>query len=327
MHEEDFMKKTQLIALATAVLVAGPVAAAPVEVRIASHVSEESPLYSQSTMFRDAIAKRFPDKFKFNFYPNGQLGDEKALIDNIKIGSLEMICVASGVLKLDKKLGLFDLPWLFKDRPHVQRAMKGGLFDAVVSRLEERQGFIVLGVYENGFRHVVNAKRPIRVPADMKGLKIRVTGSAYKRDGFVVSGANPVPVAWTETFTALQTGVVDGAEAALYGFYEIKLYEAAPYLSLTNHTYSPSFLIASKAFWDKLTPAEQKTFRDVADQITGPTYEAAAGLEDKYLVAMKKSAKVNEVDLDAFTKGTQSVFDKYTKAEGTDWLDLVNKAR
>lgn len=321
------MDKTQMIALAAAVLIASPVAAAPVEVRIASHVSEDSPLYGQATMFRDAISKRFPDTFTFNFYPNGQLGNEKALIDNVKIGSIEMISVASGILKLDKKLGLFDLPWLFKDRPHVLRAMKGGLFDAVVSRLEKKQGFIVLGVYENGFRHVVNTKHPIRVPADMKGLKIRVTGSEYKRDGFSVTGANPVPVAWTETFTALQTGVVDGAEAALYGFYEAKLYEVAQYLSLTTHTYSPSFLIASKAFWDKLTPAEQKTFREVADQITGPTYDEAGRLEDKYLADMKKTAKVNEVDLDAFAKGAQSVFDKYTKAEGTDWLDLINKAR
>lgn len=321
------MSKTQMIAIAAAVLIAGPAAAAPVEVRIASHVSEESPLYGQATMFRDAIAKHFPDKFTFKFYPNGQLGDEKALIDNVKIGSIEMISVASGILKLDRKLGLFDLPWLFKDRPHVKRAMKGGLFDAVVKRLEQKQGFIVLGVYENGFRHVVNTKRPIRTPADMKGLKIRVTGSAYKRDGFSVMGANPVPIAWTETFTALQTGVADGAEAALYGFYEIKLYEVAQYLSLTTHTYSPSFLIASKAFWDKLTPAEQKTFRQVADQITDPTYAEAGRLEDKYLADMKKTAKVNEVDLDAFAKGAQSVFDSYTKAEGTDWLDLVNRAR
>lgn len=321
------MRKTPIIAFAATILIAGSAFGAAVEVRIASHVSELSPLYWQATMFRDEISKRFPDKYKFTFYPNGQLGKEKALIDNVKIGSIEMISVASGVLKLDKKLGLFDLPWLFKDRPHVQRAMDGGLFDAVAKRLEDKQGFVVLGLYENGFRHVVNAKHPITVPADMKGLKIRVTGSEFKRDGFSVMGANPVPIAWTETFTALQTGVADGAEAALYGFYEAKLFEVAPHLSLTTHTYSPSFLLASKAFWNKLTPDEQKTFRAVARDITAATYDKAAELEMEYLEAMKKSAKVNEVDLDAFSKLAESVYTKYVDAEGKDWLEFVTQAR
>ena len=321
------MRKSQIAAFAATVLIAGSAFAEPVEVRIASHVSELSPLYWQATMFRDEISKHFPDQYKFTFYPNGQLGKEKALIDNVKIGSIEMISVASGVLKLDKKLGLFDLPWLFKDRPHVLRAMDGGLFDAVAKRLEDKQGFIVLGLYENGFRHVVNAKHAIKTPADMEGLKIRVTGSQFKRDGFSVMGANPVPIAWTETFTALQTSVADGAEAALYGFYEAKLYEVAPYLSLTTHTYSPSFLIASKAFWNKLSAADQKVFREVARKITAATYDKAAQLETDYLEAMKKSAKVNEVDLDAFSKLAASVYTKYVDAEGKDWLDFVTQSR
>ena len=321
------MRRLQLAALAAAVLVAGSAYAAPVEVRIASHVSEVSPLYWQATMFRDAISKRLPDAFKFTFYPNGQLGKEKALIDNVKIGSMEMISVASGILKLDKKLGVFDLPWLFKDRAHVQRAMKAGLFDAVSKRLEDKQGFIVLGINENGFRHVVNTKKPIKVPADMKGLKIRVTGSAYKRDGFSTMGADPVPIAWTETFTAIQTGVVDGAEAALYGFYGAKLYEVAPYLSLTTHTYSPSFLIVSKSFWNSLSDEQKRIFREVADQITGPSYEKAAELEMGYLKNMQKDAKVNEVDLDAFAKLATGVYDKYVKAQGSDWLDYITKTK
>ncbi|MEM8651487.1 MAG: TRAP transporter substrate-binding protein, partial [Pseudomonadota bacterium] len=145
------------------------------EVRIASHVSELSPLHAQSKMFADEIEKKLPGQFEFKLFPGGQLGKEKALIANIQAGSLEMINVASGIMKLDKKLGVFDLPWLFNDRAHVQRAMKAGLEDAVRARIEEVGGMKVIGVYENGFRHVINSKRTVKTPADLDGLKIRIS--------------------------------------------------------------------------------------------------------------------------------------------------------
>jgi tripartite ATP-independent transporter DctP family solute receptor len=296
------------------------------EVRIASHVSATSPLYATAQMFAERIGTKFPKKFNFKFYPNGQLGKEKALINNVRLGSLEMAMVASGVLALDNKLGIFDLPWLFANRAQVQRAVSGEFGKEVKKRLEEKQGFIVLGIYENGFRHVVNTKRPILTPADMKGLKIRVTGSKYKRDGFSAMGADPVPIAWQETFTAIQQGVVDGAEAALYGFYGAKLYEITKYLSLTRHTYSPSFLIVSKTFWNSLSKKEQKTFQQVADDMSPDAYKAAAKLEQGYIEKMKGKIKFNKVDPAPFQKKAQSVYKEYTKAYGDGWLKLIRAA-
>jgi TRAP-type C4-dicarboxylate transport system substrate-binding protein len=139
---------------------------------------------------------QLPGKFDFTVYPSGQLGKEKALITNVKAGSLEMISVASGILKLNKKLGIFDLPWLFSDREHVRRAMKAGLEDEIRAILEEENNIIVLGIYENGFRHILNAKRPIVVPDDLKGLKIRVSGGKFRQDVFSDIGASPQKVAW-----------------------------------------------------------------------------------------------------------------------------------
>jgi tripartite ATP-independent transporter DctP family solute receptor len=321
------MASRRLFALAAAIAFAGVAPAAARDVRIASHVSETSPLYATATMFADRIGKELPTDFTFKFYPNSQLGKEKALIDNVRLGSLEMAMVAGSVLALDNKLGVFDLPWLFTDRAHVQRAMSGPFGEAVTKRLEEQQGFIVLGIYENGFRHVVNIKRPINKPEDFNGLKIRVTGSKFKRDGFAAMGADPVPIAWEETFTALQQGVVDGAEAALYGFYEAKLYEAAKYVSLVNHTYSPSFLLVSKSFWGSLTDEQQKTFRRVASEITADAYRAAADLDRGFLEKMKSAATINEVDPKPFQEKAASVYQAYAKEYGPDWIDLVRKAQ
>ena len=319
------MKRTVAAAVAACTLTAGPALAT--EVRIASHVSDVSPLYATAEIFADEISERMSDDFEFKFFPNGQLGKEKALIDNVKLGSIEMIMVASGVLKLDDKLGVFDLPWLFQDRAHVKRAMTGPFGDAVQERLENEQGFIVLGIYENGFRHVVNTERAIRKPADMDGLKIRVTGSKYKRNGFSQMGADPVPVAWQETFTAIQQGVVDGAEAALYGFYGAKLYEITDHLSLTNHTYSPSFLIVSKSFWNTLSDAQQQTFRQVARDITDDAYAKAAELETGYVENMKSEVEVNEVGSGPFSKKAKPVYKSYTQEFGSEWVEMVRDAR
>lgn len=318
---------TGMLAIAALVLNGAVAEAQQKNVRIASHVSDSSPLYATSQMFVERISQEYPDAFDFKFFPNGQLGKEQALIDNIKLGTLEMAMVASGVLKLNDKLGIFDLPWLFSDRDHVKRAVGGEFGQTVSEFIEKDQGFIVLGIYENGFRHVVNKKRVIETPEDMEGLKIRVTGSKYKRDGFSAMGADPVPVAWQETFSAIQQGVVDGAEAALYGFYGAKLYEITDHLSLTSHTYSPSFLIASKAFWNSLSQEQQETFLRVAEDMSEDAYAKAAELEGGYLDKMKAEIEVNEVDPEPFQEKAKSVYETYTSNFGTDWLEMIRAAQ
>ncbi|WP_282607947.1 TRAP transporter substrate-binding protein [Pelagibius sp. Alg239-R121] len=322
------MKLIPAVAVIGAMLVSTTTAvlADPVKVRIASHVSALSPLHQQSQMFAAEIEKRLPGQFEFSLFPGGQLGKEKALITNVKAGSIEMINVASGVMKLDKKLGLFDLPWLFADREHVQRAMTGGLEEAVRARIEEVAGVKVVGVYENGFRHVVNGKRSVSEPKDLNGLKIRISGGKFRQGVFQQMGATPQKVAWKETFTALQTGVVDGAEAAAYGFYEQKHYEVAKHLSLTGHVYTPSFLLASQSFWDGLNDEQKKAFSEAGAAVTADAYEGAAALENKYFKEMESKLTINKVDLKAFQAATSKSYDDYLSSQGDDWLNLVRGA-
>jgi len=297
--------------------------AEPVEVRIASHVSELSPLHAQSQLFSQEIEKRLPGEFVFKLFPSGQLGKEKDLMSNVQAGSLEMINVASGVMKLDKKLGVFDLPWLFNDREHVQRAMNAGLEDAVRAQIESVGGVKVIGVYENGFRHVINSKRKVVEPEDLDGLKIRISGGKFRQGVFQKMGATPQSVPWGETFTALQSGVVDGAEAAAYGFYEQKQYEVAGHLSTTRHVYTPSFLLASNAFFNSLSDEQKTVFAEVGRSITEAAYAKSAQLETKYLDEMQSKLEVNDVNLPAFQSATQSSYDDYISSQGEDYLKFV----
>jgi len=323
------LKKQVGMTLAALALVSqvGTSNAAPLEVRIASHVSALSPLHQQSQMFADEIEKRLPGQFNFKLYPGGQLGKEKALITNVKAGSLEMINVASGVMKLDKKLGLFDLPWLFSDREHVQRAMEGELGKQVKERIEKKAKIKVIGMYENGFRHVLNKVRAVNKPSDLKGMKVRISGGKFRQGVFQQMGATPQKVSWKETFTALQTGVVDGVEAATYGFYGQKQYEAAKYLSLTGHVYTPSFMVASDKFWNSLSAEQQKVFTEVGDSLTDKAYAGAKKLEAEYFEEMKKHVKINKIDLPAFQAATKDSYENYTKSHGDDWLKLVKSAQ
>ncbi len=318
-----WMSKVSITALAVVAGTTMAFAEARV-VRIASHVSAQSPLHAQSQLFAAEIEKRLPGKFEFKLFPGGQLGKEKALIVNLQAGSLEMINVASGVMKLDKKLGVFDLPWLFADRSHVQRAMNAGLEKAIRARIEKVAGVKVIGVYENGFRHVMNGKRPIVTPSDMEGLKIRVSGGKFRQGVFKSMGATPQKVSWKETFTALQTGVVDGAEAATYGFYGQKHYEVAKYLSLTGHVYTPSFLMMSNKFFNSLKPETRKIFLEVGKSITAKAYETSAKLEEKYFGEMKSLVKINKIDLPAFQKATASTYEKYKSSQGDEYLKFVS---
>ena len=301
----------------------GTASADAIEVRIASHVSEFSPLHAQSKLFAAEIDKRLPGQFDFKLFPGGQLGGEKDLMTNIQAGSIEMINVASGVMKLDGKLGVFDLPWLFSDRDHVKRSMAAGLEDAIRSRVEEVGNLHVVGVYENGFRHVINSKRAVAEPFDLEGLKVRISGGKFRQGVFQQMGATPQSVPWGETFTALQSGVVDGAEAATYGFYEQKHFEVAGHLSLTSHVYTPSFLLASKAFIESLNDEQRMVFMDVGKSITAQAYDVSAELETKYFEEMKDKLSINEVNLAEFQKATESSYDDYTGKHGDDYLSII----
>lgn len=291
-------------------------------VRVAYVTSEISPQAQQSHLFVKAIEEALPGQFEFRFFPFGQLGNEQTTLELLQLGSLELANIVTPVVEAHPKLGVFDLPWLFSDRAHVQKVIEGDFRDEIVETAEAATQVKVLGVYENGFRHVLSPVE-IREPADMKGLKIRLPGGQLRQDVFRMLGANPTPINWTEVYTALETGVVDGAEAAIYGFYEAKLYQVANKLSLTSHNYAPSFLVASNAFWSQLTEEQQRVFIEVGQSITQATFEAAEAEENKALEEMRVSAQVNEVDFAKFQEAAAPAYDKYIGQFGTEWIDTI----
>lgn len=309
-----------LIAVLLAVLVSPAVAKT---IRVASHMAETSGIVAHADLFSHKVNLHYPDQFRFIIFPNAQLGRETALINQIKAGTLEMVTVGSGPLKLDPRLGVFDLPWLFEDRAHALRAITGPLGRAVADLLEREHGLVVLGIYETGFRHIVNKVRPIRSPEDLVGLKLRVTGSRFRFEGLRLMGANPVPVPWSETFTALQTGVVDGAEATHPGFAEAHFDEVSQYLSHTYHVFTPSFLLASTAFFTGLSADQQAAFRAIGRGITEEAFAASATIDARFRTALEGTMTINQVDTAAFAAAAAGVYDTYIGAHGDAWIEMI----
>ena len=197
---------------------------AQMEIKL-GHVGEPGSLFQKSA---DEYAKRanakLGGKAKVVVYGSSQLGGDKEMVQKLKLGTLDM-AVPSTVMSSEVDLfGIFEMPYIVKDRAHMARIEKE-IFWPKLEPEAEKKGLRVLAVWENGVRHITNSKRPIKVPADLQGIKLRVPEGKWRVKMFQAYGANPSPMKFSELFTALQTGVMDGEENPFTQIYSAKLQE------------------------------------------------------------------------------------------------------
>src|SRR5437773_7012676 len=206
------------------------------------HVGEPGSLFQLSA---DEFAKRanakLAGKAKVVTFGSSQLGGDKEMLQKLKLGTLDM-ALPSTVMSSEVDLfGVFEMPYLVKDRAHMGRIEKDVFWPRLAPEAEKK-GLKVLAVWENGYRHITNSKRPIKVPGDLQGIKLRVPEGKWRVKMFQAYGANPSPMKFSEVFTALQTGVMDGEENPFTQIYSAKFQEVQKYLSLTGHVYTPAYV-------------------------------------------------------------------------------------
>src|SRR5437588_5989022 len=183
--------------------------------------------------------------------------------------------------------GLFEMPYLVKDRAHMAR-IEREIFWPKLEPAAEKKGLKVLAVWENGYRHITNSKRPVNVPADLQGIKLRVPEGKWRVKMFQAYGANPSPMKFSEVFTALQTGVMDGQENPFTQIYSAKFQEVQKYLSLTGHVYTPAYVTVGARKWAALPADVRKVLEDTARETQAYVYETAAK-DDKDLLEKLKA--------------------------------------
>ena len=278
------------------------------------HVGNPGSLFQKSA---DEFAKRANDKLggkaKVVVFGASQLGNDRELLQKLKLGTVDFALPSTVMSSEADVFGMFEMPYLVKDRDHMKRIEKE-IFWSTLEPAVEKKGLKIIAVWENGYRHITNNKRPINVPKDLDGLKLRTPKGKWRVKMFQAYGANPSPLAFSEVFTALKTGVYDGQENPFAQIYSGKFYEVQKFLSLTGHVYTPAYVTVGAKRWASL-PADVRTaLESAAKETQAFVYQTATNDEDGLLAKIKAAGvQVNQADKNAFIAASKPVYAEFAK--------------
>lgn len=337
-HKTKSMKVRALvlrpIALATltAFVAGAALAAAPAgfqdrTLRVANGVSEDHPNGDGERKMAQCAADKSGGKMKIQLFWNAVLGNELATIQQVRTGSVEMVLASPApITGIVPELGVFDLPFLFENENEARRVVDGKAGDWFNAKMMNA-GLVNLAWMESGFRHTTNSKRPITKWEDFQGIKMRVMQSPIYLDTFKEMGANAVPMAFSEVYSALEMKAVDGQENPVNNIENMKFYEVQKYMSFTKHSYTPTLVMVSKKVWDTMSPVEQKTLKDCAIEGRDVQRKANQAAETKSVAMMKtKGIVVNEIssaEMARIRDKTKVISDKYSKSLSPEAVSIV----
>lgn len=325
------------VALAAAgLLTAGPVFAqfADRTIKFTNGVNEDHPVGVGVKKMQEVLAAKTGGKLKISAFWGGSAGGDLPATQALRAGTQEMVCTSSSPLVgIVKELGVFDLPFLFANEREADAVLDGPAGEYFNKKLEAA-GLVNLAYWENGFRNLTNSKKPVAKAEDFEGVKVRVMQNNIFLDSFKTLGANAVPMAFGEVFTALETRTIDGQENPFVTIETSKFFEVQKYLSVTRHAYTPFLVLYSKKLWDQLSPQEQAVLREAAREGQKVQREANRALNAKSLETLKRSMTVNEVSAAEqkrmFDK-VKPVYDKNVPNIGPEAvntvMDALKKAR
>lgn len=280
--------------------------------KLAHGLNTDHPVHKGMERMAELLAQKSGGKLTLEIYPSQQLGSERECLELLQIGSLDMTKVSSSVLEnFAPKMKVLGLPYLFRDREHAYH-----VFDGKVGRelLLESQKFWLRGLtyFDAGQRSFYTKTRPVHSPDDLKGLKIRVQESPVAMNLVRTLGAAPTPISWGELYTALQQGIVDGAENNPPSFYTSHHYEVCKYYSLNEHTAVPDVLLIGTLAWNRLTPQEQQWLKEAADEAT--VYQRKLWQEAEQVAlgeVQKAGVEIIHPDKSLFVEQTKELLEEY----------------
>lgn len=296
-----------------------------IEIRLAwtSADSETDPYAVGAHAFKDAINEVMPERISVAFFPNRQLGDEKEMMEGLQFGTIEMAIITNAVVaNFEPSYQVVDLPFLFANAEQAHEVLDGPIGERLADNLED-EGIVSLGAMEGGFRNMINNVQPVSEPGDVVGVKYRTMQNPVFIEMFQSLGGNAVPMAWGETFTAMQQGTIDGLEIPAAVINGNNFYEVAEYLSLTRHTYSAIHLLISKQHFDSYPEDVQDAIREAGRMAVQRQREVVAENERRVLVALEEAGmKINNVDdVAPFREAVAPVYDEFRDSIGGDIVD------
>jgi TRAP-type transport system periplasmic protein len=317
------MKRSVWCILALGVVLSGCGERGPLELKLAHAAPPESLMAMAADEFARVANERLEGRATVVVYGAGQLGDDRAVLQKLKLGTVDFGLPSTVMSAEVPAFAFFDMPYLVNDREHMRR-IEEAIFWPELAPLAEARGYRVLALWENGFRHVTNNLRPIVEPDDLAGIKIRTPNSPWRVSLFRALGANPSPMPFSEVFMALRTGVVDGQENPLTNIRNASFDQVQTYLSLTGHVYSPAYLIVGVERWSRV-PAEVRTvLEEVARETQAFVFETAREVDARILAELRADGmKINEVDRALFVEASRAVYDDFNAQVpgGGSWIE------
>lgn len=316
--------------LAAVLAVTSPLAAlaADVTIRLGHVLPESHSWHIAASGFAQEVADRTEGRIDIEVFPSGQLGSEKEVIEGLQFGSVQAGLIGSGSFQgIEPRLGIIEMPYAWSSREQAFAALDGELGTELAGLLQDK-GIHVLGWWENGFRNITNNVRPIVVPADLSGLKIRVTPDKVRLATFEGLGAEPAPLSFGELYSALQQGVFDAQENPLAIIYSSSFFEVQKYVSLSEHIWGAATLTVSTAVWDKLSPEDQAILTEAATTWGVKQREMVAQANAELVAQLEaKGMQFNEVDKAAFVDAVAPIWESQKDVYGADLLATLEKYR
>jgi len=308
------------------------VGAVPANIRAAefdlveAHTTTQDHPYTLGMVrFAQLVRERTSGRVDIRIHHSRQLGDERQVVEGLQLGTVHLAVSSTGPLGgFVPDINVLDLPFLFRDASHAYKVLDGDIGRGLLEKFEA-VGIKGLAFWENGFRHITTAKKPITRPTDLKGLKIRVMENRVHQAAFRQLGADATPMAWGEVFTSLQQGLLDAQENPIPIVSTFKLYEVQKFLALTGHVYSPAPVLLSKKSWDRMPSDIQKILLDTAVEVAKIQRQLNRTQEQKQLGELKAKGMtvVEEPDRAAFREAMKPVFEQFQGQFGTGLVQRI----
>ncbi len=284
-------------------------------IKVSLSQNQGEPQVRAVALFKNIVEEKTLGRIKIDIYPNNMLGNQRDIVEGIQLGTVEMSNIASVLAGFVPELNIFELPFLFENRHHFYTVLDSTIGAGLKPALELR-GFHLLGYFDAGVRHIMTVEKKIESMEDLKGLKIRTMENPVHLAAFKAFGANPLPMAYGELYTALEQHVVDGAEAANTNYYSKKFYEPAPFWAQVSWIHLIEYVILSRVFYEKL-PHEYQTVIDEAAQEMILKERQWYRENDAAVLAKLKEEGVQ------FTSPSRQPFAEASRTVYRDWADRI----
>jgi len=295
----------------------------PMVWKLGDSQADDHPHTKSFAQFGEKLTELTGGQITVDLYPNSALGSHREMLESIQMGTLEITkSMSTDLSAYVPEAALFGLPYMFTSLEHMDACIDGGVKEWFNEKLAAYD-LTVIAWLDAGSRSVYNSRRPVNVMADMEGLLLRVPENDVYMSAMAAFGATGTPMAMGEIYSALQSGVIDGAENAAAVLYSMKHYEVAKYFSLTEHIRTPDVLVMSKSYLEGLPQEIQDAVREAAAYLEDVERDNWAAYDDTCIADLEAGGTViNEVDKTEFIEASASVWEKFEDIVGADIIDL-----